>query len=176
MSKILYISLFWLLISPGLYAQTTATWQAIGAAGGISSDSQYSSKSMAGFFTGGSADDGTNSHWAGFRFFGLDPLDVEENDYLIPREFALGQNYPNPFNPATKIEYSLAKRSDVRLTVYNILGQCVVELVNKNQTAGEYSITWDGRNESGAETASGVYFYRLVAGDFTSVKKMLLVK
>lgn len=89
----------------------------------------------------------------------------------IPREFALEQNYPNPFNPVTVIHYSLPKESSVKLTVYNVLGQLVVTLVNETEPAGYKSVTFNGNN-----FPSGLYFYRLTAGTFSDTKKMMLVK
>jgi hypothetical protein len=89
----------------------------------------------------------------------------------LPQAFSLAQNYPNPFNPSTTIDFSLGKTSNVRLTVYNILGQKLATLVDNQMNAGAYSVQFDARN-----FASGVYFYRLEAGDFRANKKMLLLK
>ncbi len=94
----------------------------------------------------------------------------------VPAKFDLDQNYPNPFNPTTTIKYQLAKPSNVTLQVYNVMGQLVTTLVNKNQNAGYYTIIWNGLNEHGEQVATGVYFYRLNAGSFNSIKKMLLLK
>ena len=89
----------------------------------------------------------------------------------LPGEFALYQNYPNPFNPTTTIKYDLPKDSRVSLKLFNILGQETATLVNEEQKAGYRSIEWNATH-----CASGVYFYRLEAGNFTSVKKLLLLK
>jgi hypothetical protein len=89
----------------------------------------------------------------------------------VPTEFALSQNYPNPFNPVTTIEYALPEAAKVKVEVYNTLGQVVAELVNTEQGAGYHSVTWDA-----SSAASGVYFYRLVADDFTATKRMILMK
>ncbi|UCE18793.1 MAG: right-handed parallel beta-helix repeat-containing protein [Gemmatimonadota bacterium] len=97
--------------------------------------------------------------------------DEEISDHLIPTEFYLSQNYPNPFNPVTTIEYALPEAAQVRIKVYNIIGQVVKVLINSSQPAGFHSIQW---NTSGL--ASGVYFYRLEAGQFVATKKMLLLK
>ncbi len=93
-----------------------------------------------------------------------------------PTEFSLSQNYPNPFNPTTTIQYSLKQRSKVILSVYNILGQLVKQLIQAEQDAGRYSLQWDGTNNFNQKVSSGMYFYRIEAGDFASVKKMLMLK
>ena len=89
----------------------------------------------------------------------------------LPTEFALHQNYPNPFNPTTEISFSLPNAGDVKLEIFNIMGQKVTTLVDGQLEAGEHVIPWNG-----CEVASGVYFYRLRAGDFISTRKMLLLK
>ncbi len=89
----------------------------------------------------------------------------------LPTEFALKQNYPNPFNPTTLIRYALPVDCQVRLDIYNILGQRVTTLVDGHQKAGYKRVTWNVR-----DMASGVYFYRLTAGDFTSIRKMVFLK
>jgi hypothetical protein len=86
------------------------------------------------------------------------------------------QNHPNPFNPQTTIAFSIAERANVRLAIYNINGALVRTLVNETRAAGAYDVAWDGRDQTGKQVASGVYFYRLVAGDFRSTKKMVLLK
>ena len=94
-----------------------------------------------------------------------------ESRNSLPVNFALSQNYPNPFNPTTKINYSLTKSSQVSLKVYNILGQQVAVLINGFRNAGNYEITWDASN-----LPSGVYIYRIEAGDQVISKKMTLLK
>jgi len=94
----------------------------------------------------------------------------------VPKGFALSQNYPNPFNPETSIRYSIPNASHVKLTVYNSLGQVVQTLVNKSLSAGEYSVRWNGRDQLGNKVASGMYFYRIQAGDYTKTRKMILMK
>jgi hypothetical protein len=94
----------------------------------------------------------------------------------VPTEFALSQNYPNPFNPSTIIKYSIPQATFVTLKIYNMLGQEVATLVNGQTDIGFHSITWNGRTSAGSYAASGVYIYRIVAGDFVQVKKMNLLK
>ncbi|MHB9010758.1 MAG: T9SS type A sorting domain-containing protein [Ignavibacteriaceae bacterium] len=94
----------------------------------------------------------------------------------IPYTFAVKQNYPNPFNPSTQIEYSLPKESIVTIKVYNILGQLVNTLVNERKIAGVYKVQWNGVNNLGQPVATGVYIYRVTAGENVAVKKMILLK
>jgi hypothetical protein len=94
----------------------------------------------------------------------------------MPGRYTLHQNYPNPFNPETSIRYSLAQDGLARLTVYNVLGQEVAALVDGHQAAGPYEVTWDGRDASGRLVSSGLYFYRLQAGDFVGTKKMVFLR
>jgi len=105
------------------------------------------------------------------------PTDVQEiPSGELPLTFSLSQNYPNPFNPSTVIEFTVPRRSQVEVLVYNLLGQMVVNLVDQPMSQGTYRTTWDGRDESGGHVASGVYFYRLKAEHFVQVKKMILLK
>ena len=96
-------------------------------------------------------------------------------------QFLLGQNYPNPFNPSTKIDYNLPFDSKVSLEVYNIIGNRIAQLVNKEQLAGYYSVDFN-LSSFNREISSGVYFYRITAVDkttvnnFSSIKKMILLK
>lgn len=94
----------------------------------------------------------------------------------MPDELQLSQNYPNPFNPVTAIEYRLPERSHVKLKVFNVLGQKVRTLIDREESAGSYTIIWDGTDTSGKSVASGVYLYRFQAGDHIETKKMLLLK
>ena len=99
------------------------------------------------------------------------PTGTEEVVNTIPSEFKLEQNFPNPFNPTTNISYSVAAPIMVTLKVYDVLGREIKTLVNNLQSPGNYTITFDARGLS-----SGVYFYRLSAGDFNVSKKLMLLK
>ena len=95
---------------------------------------------------------------------------------LLPDGFYLGDAYPNPFNPTTTIEYAIPVAGEVKLEVFNLLGQKVSTLVDGLQEAGGHSVDWNSTDESGQSVASGVYFYRLTTDNFTQSKKMILGK
>ncbi len=101
-------------------------------------------------------------------------------DLALPDRFVLEQNYPNPFNPETMIRYQIPLRSDgsvmVELKIYNLLGDEVRSLVQKEQRAGYYSVRWDGRDNRGIHVAAGTYVYRLQAGEFIKSHKMILLR
>ena len=103
--------------------------------------------------------------------------DVDPEDGSgLPGTFELKQNYPNPFNPSTTIEYCLAERCHVSISVYNVLGERVTTLVDKAVSAGRYTAMWDGRDSRGRLVSSGLYFCRLRAADLTETRKMLLLR
>ena len=117
------------------------------------------------------------------------PLPVEEWDPdgicislsvvsdIVPMKFALSDNYPNPFNPTTNISFSIPMQTDVRINIYNIMGQLVANVTNEQLNAGTYSMQWNGTDQSGNMLPSGLYFYELEAGnEFRQIKKMTLVK
>lgn len=102
--------------------------------------------------------------------------DITETGEGVPDAFALSQNYPNPFNPVTTIRYQLREAVPVTLEIYNTLGQVVRTLVDEQQQAGYYTVSWDGTNRYGRTVSSGVYIYRLRAGSYTEVHKMMFLK
>jgi hypothetical protein len=104
------------------------------------------------------------------------PLDVPFEDPAIPNEYSLEQNVPNPFNAATTISFTVKRAGWVRLEIFNILGQHIAVPVDEYLAAGEHLYNWDGRSDSGREMASGIYFYRLSAGPFCAVRKMVFLK
>ena len=89
----------------------------------------------------------------------------------VPKQFELSQNYPNPFNPTTTISYQIAAKSDVELSIYNLLGEKVATLVSNEQTPGSYEVNWNAEAFS-----SGIYVYKLQAGNIVQSKKMVLLK
>ena len=102
---------------------------------------------------------------------GVTFIEDEKNNYTQPTEFLLSQNYPNPFNSSSIIKYSVPKSSQVSLKIFNALGEEIAVLVNEEKSSGDYELTWNAANLS-----SGVYFYRLQAGNFTQTRKLILIK
>ncbi|MBI5402981.1 MAG: T9SS type A sorting domain-containing protein [Ignavibacteriae bacterium] len=103
-------------------------------------------------------------------------IGIRKIENTIPTEYKLFQNYPNPFNPTTNIKYSIPSNvnrqsSNVKLVVFDILGKVVATLVNENQSPGVYEVSFNA-----GSLPSGVYFYKLTAGDYTEVKKLVLLK
>lgn len=103
-------------------------------------------------------------------------LGISTISYEVPGRFELTQNYPNPFNPATKFKFSLPKDADVKIVVFDIMGREVNVLANAKMNPGKYEVDWNGTNSDGKLVSSGVYFYRMTAGSFTDVKKMIMLK
>ncbi len=101
---------------------------------------------------------------------------ILETEDQAPQDFSLHQNYPNPFNANTVIEFTLPRASYVTLGIYNILGERIINLVDEYRSAGVQQVHWDGRDRHDREVSSGIYFYRLTAGDVPQHKKMVLLK
>lgn len=101
---------------------------------------------------------------------------ITTDPFVVPSEFELSQNYPNPFNPTTQIRFALPLESDVELKIYDILGREVATLVKGVHKPGSYTIEWNGRNNYGVHVASGMYIYRITAGNFVQTKKMMMLK
>ncbi len=106
---------------------------------------------------------------------------IEDETIVTPTSFILEQNYPNPFNPSTQIKFSLPISSNVRITIYNLLGEVVRELVNTDMNSGVHTVQWNSDDVSGKKVSSGIYFYELNANgvngnQFNQVRKMILIK
>ncbi len=114
-----------------------------------------------------------NEFQAKIFYYGTDSVavDVSDENILTVKQFKLYQNYPNPFNPTTKIKYQIPKEEKVTLKVYDILGREVSTLVNEIKSAGIHEI-----NFNASRLASGVYFYRITAGNYSDIKKIVLLK
>jgi flagellar hook assembly protein FlgD len=94
----------------------------------------------------------------------------------VPDATFLAQNFPNPFNPSTTIEFGLKEGGHVSLRIYDAAGRLVRSLIDESRPAGRYSVDWDGKDRIGGRAASGVYFYRLMAGSFLETRKMVLLR
>ena len=124
------------------------------------------------------------AHWPVFgkdkhrsnNFEAYDPVSIDDEIRPLPQEFGLTQNYPNPFNDHTIIQFSLEVASTYSLDVYDILGRRVKNLDSGFKQAGAHNVSWNGHNDSNVDAASGVYFYRLKAGNRTAVKRMLYLR
>ncbi len=145
---------------------------------------------------GGSTFGPSTGELATFRFRlknnSFSPRDIRLNEFLIvdrasafipseikgqlPTDYILNQNYPNPFNSSTMISFDLPDNGQVELSIYDVLGRKVTTLLNENMSAGNHSVTWNGRSDNGESVATGVFFYRLQSKDFDQTKRMLLVK
>jgi hypothetical protein len=101
---------------------------------------------------------------------------INDDVNLNPYSYALYENFPNPFNPETQIRFELAATQDVKLAIYDILGRRVRFLTNQSFGPGFHVVNWDGMNDMGERVASGVYVYRIKAGNFISHRKMLMVQ
>jgi hypothetical protein len=125
----------------------------------------------------------TSENGEAYTLEGLDEITVPsaerfilERNPEIPRTFSLHQNYPNPFNPITTLRYDLPEQARVILTIYNLLGRKVSQLVNTSQKAGFKSVRWDATDSFGKPVSAGVYLYQIQAGEFVQTRKMVLLK
>ena len=113
---------------------------------------------------------------------GLDTSECEEQQLAIsseitpPETFRLHQNYPNPFNPVTTLHYDLLEDSFVRITIHDLLGNVINNLVNINQSSGHKTIQWNATDNQGQPVSAGVYLYSIQARDFVDTRKMILLK
>ncbi len=121
-----------------------------------------------------SGNDLVNSTRTWYSYEGLE-LSAEA-DAGIPIDFSLKQNYPNPFNPSTTITFDLSEDSDVKISIYDMTGRLIRELVNQTMTIGSKKINWDGKDEAGNPVSGGIYLYNLQTGDYSQTKKMVLLR
>ena len=109
-------------------------------------------------------------------WLGGQELGIRNNLNVMPSNYFLSQNFPNPFNPITTLKYELPEDSFVDVTVYDLLGNVVKNLINGDQSSGYKSIQWNATNNQGEPVSAGVYLYKIQAGDFVDTKKMILLK
>jgi len=103
-------------------------------------------------------------------------VEIDSDESLIPKKFALYDNYPNPFNPTTQIAVDLPEAATTEITVWNIMGQKVATLYAGDLNAGHHSLNFNGRDSNGKQLTSGMYLYRVAAGKYNATKKMTLMK
>ncbi len=104
------------------------------------------------------------------------PAAIRQISSVMPEQFELGQNFPNPFNPETEITFQVQKASNIEINVYNLNGQLICNLVNEVKSIGTYSVNWNSKDNNGKEVPSGVYIYTMKADNFSTSKKMTLLK
>jgi hypothetical protein len=120
------------------------------------------------WYTGGNS---TGKLCVGYAFTLPASLGLTDDFNVNPIDYRLSQNYPNPFNPVTIINYQLPAKSNVQIGIYTMLGQKVAVLVNRKEAVGNYEVEWDASG-----LAAGIYYYKLIAGDYQQVRKMVLIK
>ena len=109
------------------------------------------------------------------NFLTNQPTSINENS-VLPTMAKLGQNYPNPFNPTTTISFQIPHQSNVKLTIYNLKGERIKTLLNKNIDSGYHQVIWNGKNDNGKDAVSGIYFYKLTSQSYNLIQKMILMK
>ena len=157
------------------YSDIQGGWNGIG---NIDSDPLFCNPDSSDFtLTENSPCAGTGENGANMGAFDVECEAILSTDKdVIPLQYVLHQNYPNPFNPITTLKYDLPEDSFVDVTVYDMLGNVVNNLVNKNQNSGSKLVQWDATNNQGEPVSAGVYLYKIQAGDYSQTKKMILLK
>ena len=169
---IFFILMVFCLVRYTIRAQTTLTSYVVGNGAAVITNSNHNLSATFGQPIIGNTGNTLNTGKIGFWYqYSQTITNVEDRwMYEVPKQFELHQNYPNPFNPTTVIRYGLPKESSVKLVVYNILGEVVKTLVENTQKAGSYEVYFEASN-----LATGIYIYRIQAGDFVETKKMILM-
>ncbi|OGB61297.1 MAG: hypothetical protein A2Y94_10105 [Caldithrix sp. RBG_13_44_9] len=164
---------FLILIMSGsvLQAQYQISQSVFGNGGVPISSAAYSINSTVGQTFIGKVLNASYQHDVGFWYSARVYVGIEAIDDQLPRRFELYQNYPNPFNPVTHIKYAVPKSSQVRIEIYNILGQRVQTLLNEEKPPGYYVVEFDA-----SSLASGFYIYRMQAEGFVDIRKMIVTK
>ena len=161
-----------ILAFPSFAQNSQVNWSAFSSGFGVSNSVNSVTMSSAGQSFAGTSTNGNSKVISGFlAYTSIIITDVSDEQEIIPTVYKLNQNYPNPFNPSTVISWQLPVSGQVSLKIYDILGNEVATLVNENKEAGYYEVQFDG-----SQLASGMYIYRLTAGNYISTKKMLMIK
>ena len=171
-NKIIDIAIIALLFVTTALPQYQITNSVIGSGGNVVSNSNNNIVSTVGESFIGKSSNTVNQNQIGFWYaYQQTTITDVENEETIPTVFKLEQNYPNPFNPSTKIKFAVPEKSNVLIKVYDILGSEVATLVNEEMDAG-----WYENNFNAAGLSSGVYLFRMEAGNFISTKKMIYLR
>jgi hypothetical protein len=162
-----------LLYCSAVFPQSSKiVWSGFASTFGNSGNSNSNLISSAGESFNGSTGNGGTTILPGFLTFEVTHLTgIKDGPATVPTVWNLEQNYPNPFNPSTTIKYQVQKTGNVTLKIFDILGRDIITLVNENKREGFYEVRFDA-----SKIPSGVYIYRLSSNEFTSSKKMLLIK
>ena len=162
-------------VAPGLYAEYKCTGLGSGKSGRLTSISRQLTDAEAATYTienifSKNSNPNFGYDWMPDKSF-ITSVEETGSEKQIPKDYELNQNYPNPFNPSTKIRYSIPQTCRVSINIYNILGETVTTLVDNEQAPGRYEVNFNASN-----LASGIYFYRIKAGNYIQAKKMMLLK
>lgn len=169
--KTAFLLIVFLTLQSPLFSQTVLKTGTFGNGSSFSGSAGFLLKGIAGQPAIGKTVNSSFIIQSGFWHGAWYITDIDQPLFGIPSVFELYQNYPNPFNPTTTIKYDLPVASNVKIEVYNLLGQKLVSLVDEEKPAGKYAVNFEGFN-----LASGVYFYSIETDQFTKVKRMLLTK
>jgi hypothetical protein len=154
------------------FSQNQISFAVNGNGGGIQANSSYVFVGTIGQSSIGKGENTINQSQAGFwAMYYQNIISKVEDDEILPNQFMLEQNYPNPFNPSTIIKFGIPERANVVIKIYDILGSEVITLINQEIDIGWYEVQFNASNYS-----SGIYIYRMQAGNYISTKKMLMIK
>ncbi len=166
-----FITIILALCLPPAEAQITVQKSAFGIGGTVVSSDSFKVSGTAGQLFIGKAENSTYVSHAGLWYLNRIMLGLDDFNLALPAQFELFQNYPNPFNPVTRIKFSLPKAGQVKILIYNMLGQQVAVVWDNFKPAGYHTLDFDA-----GSLASGMYFYRLQAQHYIAVRQMLLLK
>ncbi|MBD3337318.1 MAG: T9SS type A sorting domain-containing protein [Candidatus Eisenbacteria bacterium] len=164
------------MVSLPAFGQTELQKSVASAGGGRAGDGTHRIVCSVGQPCVGIMASANHRHLIGFLAPGVFVVSDVDDGMAPPNRMALAQNYPNPFGPTTTIRFDLPDSRRVRLEVFSLQGRKVATLIDKAMTPGRFTVLWDGRDAGGRSVASGVYLYRLTAGDFRATNRMVLTR
>jgi len=171
-NKIISVVIVFMFLISTTFSQYQISNSVVGGGGNTTANANYNFNSTVGEPFIGKSNNTVNQQAAGFWYvYQQQTITDVEDDETIPTEFKLEQNYPNPFNPSTKIKFAVPERSNVLIKIYDILGSEVATLVNKEMEVGRYDVEFNAGGYS-----SGIYLFRMEAGNYVNTKKMILLR